>query len=495
MTHVERMKRFVAGKLVVANLTSPSWVTLLTVIAVLSTSLPAWAKAPPWQAPPPPRTEKKAEAKASATTAKRAAKPSPAKKETPAVKTVAKRTPKADVKPREKDDEVRQAAWVDQIMYEDGGDPSGGYWNDPVSDYGYPYLPALPRLRGRIWTRADYLFWWTQGTALPPLVTTSSQNDAGVLGRATTNTLFGHETINNDARSGGRITLGYWLQPCNKTGIEFTYLTLGDKESTFQASQDDYAVLARPFYDTALQAQNAELVAFPNVLDGTITVEGRTKYHTMEFLLRRKIGTQCNRTLDFLIGYRTDYLKDDLLIREDLDVIGAGTGMAIGTNVDLYDRFDTTNRFHGVEFGFAGQARYNRFTMNVLMKLALGNTHTRVFIDGQTTRTVDAVATPGTGGILALPSNMGTFSSNDFTVIPELGVTLGYDVTCRLRATLGYSFIYWSKVSRVGEQIDFDLNPGQFPFANNAGGPRPEFSEQTTDFWAQGLNFGLEYHY
>ena len=48
---------------------------------------------------------------------------------------------------------------------------------------------------GRVWLRADYLMWFTTGTRLPPLVTTSPQgtpaNQAGVLGAPGTTILFG----------------------------------------------------------------------------------------------------------------------------------------------------------------------------------------------------------------------------------------------------------------------------------------------------------------
>lgn len=79
--------------------------------------------------------------------------------------------------------------------------------------------------------------------------------------------------------------------------------------------------------------------------------------------------------------------------------------------------------------------------------------------------------------------------------MPELGITLGYDFTCRLRATFGYTFLYWSKVARPGEQIDTELNPSQFPPGTLVGAPHPQFVFHTSDFWAQGLNFGLEYRF
>jgi hypothetical protein len=76
--------------------------------------------------------------------------------------------------------------------------------------------------------------------------------------------------------------------------------------------------------------------------------------------------------------------------------------------------------------------------------------------------------------------------------MPELGIAVGYDITCRLRVTCGYTILYWSKVVRPGDQIDTQVNPSQFPPGTLTGAPYPQFTPRTTDFWAQGLNVGLE---
>jgi hypothetical protein len=88
-------------------------------------------------------------------------------------------------------------------------------------------------------------------------------------------------------------------------------------------------------------------------------------------------------------------------------------------------------------------------------KVALGNTHADVTIDGSTTVTDVAGNVVTTAeGLLARSTNIGRFEDDQFAVVPEVGITLGYALTCRLYATLGYRFIYWSEVLRAGEQID-----------------------------------------
>ena len=101
------------------------------------------------------------------------------------------------------------------------------------------------------------------------------------------------------------------------------------------------------------------------------------------------------------------------------------------------------------------------------------------------------------GGMLALTSNMGTYTQNEMAVIPELGVTLGFDVTKRWPGDVRFTRSSIGATWRgPADQIDRNLNPTYF--ANNgptAGAVQPEFSFITSDFWTQGMNFGLELHF
>ena len=86
--------------------------------------------------------------------------------------------------------------------------------------------------------------------------------------------------------------------------------------------------------------------------------------------------------------------------------------------------------------------------------------------------------------------------------MPEIGLTLGYRVTDRLTASLGYSLIWWQKVARPGKQIDPEVNPHLIPPEYFPGpddppfGPlRPQFTFRDELFWAQGINLGLTYRW
>ena len=131
----------------------------------------------------------------------------------------------------------------------------------------------------------------------------------------------------------------------------------------------------------------------------------------------------------------------------------------------------------------------------MLGKIAFGNVRESVSIDGSTIINDGTGPQAFTGGLLAQRTNIGNYSRDRFALIPELGVTLGYQLTPRWQANFGYSLIYWDRTVRAGEQIDRTVNPNLLPpeTVPFTGPLRPEFSFQENSFWAQGMSFGLTY--
>jgi hypothetical protein len=199
------------------------------------------------------------------------------------------------------------------------------------------------------------------------------------------------------------------------------------------------------------------------------------------------------RRFDFLVGYRYVRLSDELTIRENLTSLRTVPSQG---SFAITDSFGTTNDFHGVDLGMASEFNYGRWSLELLGRMALGNIQQQVEIAGQTTISGSQVSNGEyVGGLLAQRTNIGSHSRNEFAVLPQLGATLGYRLTPRLQATVGYSFMYLSRVVRPGDQIDLDVNPDLLApeFTPFAGPLRPRFEFRDTDFWAQGMNFGLHF--
>ena len=135
-------------------------------------------------------------------------------------------------------------------------------------------------------------------------------------------------------------------------------------------------------------------------------------------------------------------------------------------------------------------------------KVALGTTHQRVNIRGVTSITSNGVAINGSpfqGGLLALPTNIGSYSRDVFSVVPEVQVNLGYQIHPNVRLFGGYNFLYWSNVARASEQINRNINPsfipGVPPPTTPLVPPEPSFRFINSGYWAQGLNFGVAFQW
>jgi len=331
------------------------------------------------------------------------------------------------------------------------------------------------------------------------LVTTSpstaDREVAGVLGQDTS-VVFGGTSLNTDMRSGGRFSIGSWLRADQLVGIEASYLFLGRESTAYGADSDGIPILARPFFNIVSGAQSADLIAFENVSEGSIGVDASTEFDSVEVLFRRGLFADCAYRMDFLAGWRYGMLDDHLSIHEVKTSVDPQGPAPVGTVLDRTDVFDTRNEFNGGALGVVLRGRRCRWSLELLMKLALGSTTSTVRINGSTTTTIPGDGTETyTGGLLAQGTNIGSYSASGFAIMPELGVRLSYDFTPRLCGTFGYTFLYLSRVARPGDQIDLDLNPSQFPPGELEGAPRPEFDFVFSDFWAQGMSLGLEYRF
>jgi hypothetical protein len=351
---------------------------------------------------------------------------------------------------------------------------------------------------GRFWVSGEYLLWWIRDTNLPPLVTAGPPASGGILGKPGTVTLFGGST-DNEERSGGRFRAGYWLDERQTLGIDGSYFFLGSRSVDFTAGNAGGVVISRPFFNVTPGAEDAELVSVPGRVAGTVAVNLSSRLQGAELNGICNLCCGCRGRVDLLAGFRYLELREGLGIGEDLSVNPA-VPLLGGTAFGVHDQFSTRNSFYGGQIGTKAEIWSGKLFANVRGMVALGGTDQVVDVSGSTLIASPGLApTVGVGGLLALPTNSGHFTRDQLTFVPEVGINVGYQVTEQLRAFVGYSFLYWSSVDRPGDQIDRAVNPSQLPSAGGTpmlvGAARPAPVLRDTDFWAQGINFGLEFRY
>jgi hypothetical protein len=402
------------------------------------------------------------------------------------------------------------------------------------------YDPCGFGSRPIFYARAEYLLWEFDGMYVPPLVVNADLGGGNPPALLNPRVVFGDQEVLDDARSGARFTLGYFLDDYGKWAIEGDYVVFDDESLRFQDGGNGLPpYVGRPYIDATTGMPAVEDVVFVDI-NGTVTVDIESSFSSAGVRFRRNLccvagcttgcgsGVTCGspvggcdscgganpscpmcpvaasalgrwfgggtRHVDVLYGVRWTQLDESLRVHEDLVADDETTFL-------IDDVFETDNEFFGGEIGFLVDWQKRRWSLEMLSKLAIGSTNQRVRISGQTIR--DGQTFPNIG-LLAQPSNVGVYERDEFSVIPEIGVTAGYQITERLRLTAGYTLLYWSQVVRPGDQIDLRVNPQwlnlptdpeDLPDPNTIQPQSPEFVFRQTDIWAHGLSAGIDYRW
>jgi hypothetical protein len=370
------------------------------------------------------------------------------------------------------------------------------------------------------WASADYLLYRVKDGPLPgPLVTTSSNPaDVGALGAPTTRVLFGDADLDYGTFSGLRTSLGAWLESSQTVGIEAGGFLLEQRSLGFAVRSDAAGtpLLAIPAFDPTTQtmgpfvtlppgvtppAEAGLFITQPGSFAGGIAATSASRLWDAELNGIANL-VRCPRCrVDFLAGFRYLDLAESLTITTDSLGL-AGSGSFAGAFFTTADHFETRSQFYGGQVGTRLELNRRRLSGSLLAKLALGSVHDVVERGGLTIiRNSQDPATPsGTfaGGLLALPTNIGRQTEEHFAVVPEVQAQLAYAWSSGLRTFVGYDFVWVSSVVRPGDQIDRAVNLTQVPAFGGSGlsGPaRPAPLFETTDFWAHGVRFGVEFRY
>jgi hypothetical protein len=375
-----------------------------------------------------------------------------------------------------------------------------------------------------LWADLSFQSWVLQGAPMPqPLVTTgplpagpggfAPQFGAGVLGQPGTEVAFGDSRLQQTFNQGARLTVGAWLDyPTETWAVEASFLYLSPQsQSTFLGSDAlGFPLLARPVIDAGTNTETVLFVSAPGAFSGGIGITSTTSLWGAEGNLlyvadRGDFMGGCGYC-NLLAGFRYLDLHDELDIAQSTQVLPEGVAFLNAnpgispTRLSIDDNFSTRNDFYGAQVGAQLGYTFWRFNASLAGKLALGGVHQEVDVSGSTTVSSYLLSKPATspGGLLALPSNIGTHQRNIVAVLPTMEANLMFEVTSQIHLMVGYQVLYLSDVLRPGDQIDREVNRDQLPTSQlynpSLGGPaRPGVLFNGSDFWAQGLTLGISF--
>ena len=295
--------------------------------------------------------------------------------------------------------------------------------------------------------------------------------------------------------SGLRFELGGWLDSQDIFGIDAGGLGQERRVNHFAAASDNTGtpLLALPYFSQTPKnvGERAQVISNPKKQAGEIDVAASLEHWNTEingvFCVFRRPG------LEIVLLAGTRY--EDLL--ENLSSRARSLTIATNTTKILNDHFTTRNQFFGSQLGGAVHWQRDVVFLDVAGKIAVGSTHQILDIQGDSSQTGPKGGS-FPGGLYAQPSNIGRTGANPFSVIPSLEAKLGYQLTPRLRAFIGYDILYWNHILRPGEQIDRNINLTQSPLlgAGVLSGPAtPVRLLDRAVFWAQDVNFGFEFRF
>ncbi len=357
-----------------------------------------------------------------------------------------------------------------------------------------------------LYARVDYLYWWTRGADLPPLITTSppgtNLRDAGVQGTPGATVLYGDSRTSSGPRSGLHWATGIKLDDAGRWWLMTDWLVMESLSDGFQAASMGTPILARPFFDTAINAPNSELISYPGLLAGEVSVGVSNDLWGAAATLQRNLiccdlgGTKSGYRLDFLLGYRYLQLSDDVRIHERLTTTSPQGPLLVGTVFDVTDAYRSRSYFNGLELGLRGELARSRYFISAEARIALGSSYHRLMVDGNTTVSVPGQAPISyRGGLLAMGSGLGEQTDREFAVVPQAEIRVGRQLTEHIRCSIGCSFLYWSQVVRAGAHINTTINSSQIPTPGSPPAATQPLTLHSSSYWGQGLMAGIEWEY
>lgn len=358
--------------------------------------------------------------------------------------------------------------------------------------------------QGQIWGGLDYLLWWMTPNPIsgPELVTRGSWNDSapGAVGQTNTVIVGPAPDIQYGGFSGGKLTLGGWLDFDQSIGLEFTGILM--EQRSYGAYYEGGSLTNNQIFTNPTKAllpyQGTNAIGQWSTA-ATLKQAGVVLPPTNNYMLSSNLqmwsgdisgianwGRSETQSFDVLFGFRQMQVQEGLSLKGQSSYYDSPNSQYVTqTGVDA---IASTNGFYGAQIGGKISEQFGFLKLDVVTKFAMGATVQNINFTGTNTVTTLAGATTTPGYVYTQKSNLGLHNATRFAVLPDIMVKLGLPITENLHMGMGYSFMYLSSVARTGNQLD--------PYINAAANPaHPIANMGNNGIWAQGVLFSAEWKY
>jgi|JI9StandDraft_1071089.scaffolds.fasta_scaffold03133_6 hypothetical protein len=348
-----------------------------------------------------------------------------------------------------------------------------------------PFTNAKPRM----FLQAEYLYFWLKEAPAPPLLVTEDES-----------ALLGGTPLHTGPQSGARFSLTYKFGSSRFFGLDANYLFLKKNSYSKSVSSDGdlgSSHLTIPYFNIVTFQESETNLSLPGRFSGQATLKVTNELQEAEAngtfkLLPRRLPVD----LQLLTGFLWWDFEEKLTFTTN--------SPSITPPLDTFytkDEFKTSNEFYGGQVGLKGEAFWNRLSLQLKGEAAFGLMCSELRINGMLiTNDFNGLQEAETfpAGYFALPSNIGRFKRQYFSIIPQGVARLYFHITRCLSLDIGYTFLYVTKTLWATNNLDSLINPSQAPAISGnpsitlVGPAFPEPLFETSAFWMQGLTLGLQ---
>jgi Putative beta barrel porin-7 (BBP7) len=318
----------------------------------------------------------------------------------------------------------------------------------------------------RVWVRGEYVLWAIGTGKLVDLGKETYNSDTfnGLLNAAGKSYGDFVSRLLGDDRTGMRFSAGAWMDQEETVGVEanFTYLERSPLVLPLinrNPSPLGSMLLSRiglPAIDP--NGRQVVIPFVPSAPAGRVTVEiADQELWILDLIGRDRFYETENFSIDGLAGYRRVFYRDSFTVRSD--TVQHSPLLQAGTQVTSVDQITTENGYDGGLVGVELAAKYGSWSLTARPTATIAYLHADVFRGGYTmANNPNLPQVQNYGGTYLRPEDIGTFTSHQWTVIPELTLQLTHSIGEHVRLSVGTSLMYLPVAARAADQIELGLD-------------------------------------